>query len=41
MNRVWGGGVRFMTALLRLPRGNEKVAWRVREWGGMSLGSIS
>ena len=32
-DRVWGGIVGFVTALLGLPWGNGKVVGRVREWG--------
>ena len=36
--RVWGGVVGFVTALLGLPWGNGKVVGRVREWGGSEPG---
>ncbi|CAZ83492.1 unnamed protein product [Tuber melanosporum] len=36
--RVRGGVVGVVTAVLRLPRGNGKVAGRIREWGGSEPG---
>ncbi|KAG0639900.1 cryptococcal mannosyltransferase 1-domain-containing protein [Tuber brumale] len=37
--KVWGGVVGIVTAVLRLPWGDGKVAGRIREWGGSEPGA--